>query len=378
MIYLDNAATSLPKPKSVERAMVWGLNPLPSPGRGSSSGAEAAAEVLFSLRMEAGAQFHCQPEQVILTTSCTHGLNIAIKSLMNPGDRVVVSCMEHNAVMRPLHAIGAEIHVAGKRLFDSDALLEELERLLTPDTRLCVMTHVSNVFGWQLPVEDAAEQCKKRGIPFVLDAAQSAGCLDIDMQKLGAAFIAMPGHKGLMGPQGTGLLLCGSGTKTLLEGGTGSVSRQMEMPEFLPDRLEPGTHNMPGAAGLLAGLRAVRSVGTQEILRRERELLTFAEKRLGAIPGIRLYQGKHQTGVLSFVTEGTDCVLFGEELSHRWDIALRSGLHCAPLAHETAGTIDTGTIRVSFGPMNRRQDVELLADAVELLSREQKLPQGHC
>ena len=132
--------------------------------------------------------------------------------------------MEHNAVMRPLHAIGAEIHVAGKRLFDSDALLAELERLLTPDTKLCVMTHVSNVFGWQLPVEDAAELCKKRGIPFVLDAAQSAGCLDVDMQKLGAAFIAMPGHKGLMGPQGTGLLLCGRETKTLLEGGTGSIS----------------------------------------------------------------------------------------------------------------------------------------------------------
>ena len=375
MIYLDNAATSLPKPRSVERTMVWGLNHLPSPGRGSSSGADAAAEVLFSLRMEAGAQFHCQPEQVILTTSCTHGLNIAIKSLVNPGDRVVVSCMEHNAVMRPLHAIGAEIHVAGKHLFDSDELIEELDRLLTPDTRLCVMTHVSNVFGWRLPVEEAAALCKTRGIPFVLDAAQSVGCLDIDMQELGAAFIAMPGHKGLMGPQGTGLLLCGSETKTLIEGGTGSISRQMEMPEFLPDRLEPGTHNMPGAAGLLAGLRAVRSIGTQEILRRERELLTLAEKRLGAIPGIRLYQGENQTGVLSFVTEGTDCVLFGEELSHRWDIALRSGLHCAPLAHETAGTIDTGTIRISFGPMNRRQDAEILAEAVELLSEEQK--RGH-
>lgn len=376
MIYLDNAATSLPKPRSVERAMMWGLNHLPSPGRGSSSGAETAAEVLFSLRMEAAAQFHCQPEQVILTGSCTHGLNIAIKSLVNSGDRVVVSCMEHNAVMRPLYAIGAEIHVAGKRLFDSDALLEELERLLTPETRLCVMTHASNVFGWRLPVEETAALCRKRGVPFVLDAAQSAGCLNIDMQSLGAAFIAMPGHKGLMGPQGTGLLLCGRETKTLLEGGTGSASRQMEMPEFLPDRLEPGTHNMPGAAGLLAGLRAVRSLGTREILRREREMLTLAAEMLGTIPGIRLYQGENQTGVLSFVTEGTDCVLFGEELSRRWDIALRSGLHCAPLAHETAGTIHTGTIRVSFGPTNRRQDVEILAEAVEQLSREQMLPGG--
>ena len=235
MIYLDNGATSLPKPKSVERGMVWALNHLPSPGRGSSSGADAAAELLFSLRMEAAAQFRCQPEQVVLTTSCTHGLNIAIKSLAGRGDRVVVSCMEHNAVMRPLYAIGADVHVAGRKLFDSHQLLEDLERLLTPDTKLCVMTHVSNVFGWRLPIEEAAELCKKRGIPFVLDAAQSAGCLYINMEELGAAFIAMPGHKGLLGPQGTGLLLCGSDTKTLMEGGTGSISRQMEMPEFLPD-----------------------------------------------------------------------------------------------------------------------------------------------
>ncbi len=374
MIYLDNAATSMPKPKSVERAMAWALNHLPSPGRGSSSGADAAAEVLFSLRMEAAAQFHCQPEQVVLTSSCTHGLNIAIKSLVGRGDRVVVSCMEHNAVMRPLYAIGAEIHVAGHRLFDRENMLEELDALLTPDTKLCIMTHVSNVFGWTLPVEETAALCRERGIPFVLDAAQSAGCLDIDMGKLGAAFIAMPGHKGLMGPQGTGLLLCGGETKTLLEGGTGSISRQMEMPEFLPDRLEPGTHNMPGAAGLLAGLRGVRQLGTAEILRRERELCALAAKRLGRIPGIRLYQGENQTGVLSFVTEHTDCVLFGEELSRRWDIALRSGLHCAPLAHRTAGTLDTGTIRVSFGPENRRKDVEILAEAVERLCQEQKLP----
>lgn len=374
MIYLDNGATSLPKPKSVERGMVWALNHLPSPGRGSSSGANAAAELLFSLRMEAAAQFRCQPEQVVLTTSCTHGLNIAIKSLAGGGDRVVVSCMEHNAVMRPLYAIGADVHVAGRKLFDSHQLLEDLERLLTPDTKLCVMTHVSNVFGWRLPIEEAAELCKKRGIPFVLDAAQSAGCLDIHMEELGAAFIAMPGHKGLLGPQGTGLLLCGSDTKTLMEGGTGSISRQMEMPEFLPDRLEPGTHNMPGAAGLLAGLRTVRQLGTDEILRRERELMQYTAEKLQKIPGIHTYRGKPQTGVLSFVTEGADCVLFGEELSRRWDIALRSGLHCAPLAHETAGTLDTGTIRVSFGPENTRKDADILAGAVELRMKEQKMP----
>lgn len=171
------------------------------PGRGSSSGADAAAELLFSLRMEAAAQFRCQPEQVILTTSCTHGLNIAIKSLAGRGDRVVVSCMEHNAVMRPLYAIGADVHVAGSKLFVSQQLLEELERLLTPDTKLCVMTHVSNVFGWRLPIEEAAELCKKRGIPFVLDAAQSAGCLDIDMESWARRLLPCP-PQGPLGASG--------------------------------------------------------------------------------------------------------------------------------------------------------------------------------
>lgn len=370
MTYLDHGATSLPKPKSVERAMAWAVNHLPSPGRGSSSGAEAAAELLFSLRMEAAERFDCQPEQVVLTSSCTHGLNIAIRSLVKPGDRVVISCMEHNAVVRPLYALGAQVHVAGKRLFDPEQLLEDLDALLTPDTKACIMTHVSNVFGWQLPVEQAAALCRERGIPFVLDAAQSAGCLRISMKKLGAAFLAMPGHKGLLGPQGTGLLLCNHETEPLLAGGTGSLSRQREMPEFLPDRLEAGTHNMPGAAGLLAGLRAVRQLGEEEILRREQQWMEYTAQRLEKLPGLRLFTGPMQTGVLSFVTEDRDCVLFGEQLSERWDIALRSGLHCAPLAHETAGTLETGTIRVSFGPMNRRKDADALVNAVEFMLRE--------
>ena len=370
MTYLDHGATSLPKPKSVERAMAWAVNHLPSPGRGSSSGAEAAAELLFSLRMEAAERFDCQPEQVVLTSSCPHGLNIAIQSLVKPGDRVVISCMEHNAVVRPLYALGAQVHVAGKRLFDPEQLLEDLDALLTPDTKACIMAHVSNVFGWQLPVEQAAALCRKRGIPFVLDAAQSAGCLRISMRKLGAAFLAMPGHKGLLGPQGTGLLLCNHETEPLLAGGTGSLSRQREMPEFLPDRLEAGTHNMPGAAGLLAGLRAVRQLGEEEILRREQQWMEYTAQRLEKLPGLRLFTGPMQTGVLSFVTEDRDCVLFGEQLSERWDIALRSGLHCAPLAHETAGTLETGTIRVSFGPMNRRKDADALVNAVEFMLRE--------
>ncbi len=360
MIYLDNSATSLPKPKSVERAVSWAIGHLSSPGRGSASAAEAAGEVLFQLRIEAARQFDCQEEQVVLTTSATHGLNIAIKSLAKKGDRVVISGMEHNAVLRPLYALGAKIQIARGALFDDEALLADFDRLLTKDTTLCVMTHVSNVFGWILPIRQVAELCRARRIPFVLDAAQSAGCLPVRLNALGAAFIAMPGHKGLMGPQGTGLLLCNHEANPVLEGGTGSVSRDPEMPEFLPDRLEAGTQNMPGAAGLLAGLRCVRRLGETEILHQEQALLQYAVKRLQNIPGIRLYTGQPQSGVLSFVTEGKDCIVVGEALARGWDIALRSGFHCAPIAHETAGTLETGTIRLSVGPMNQKKDLDTL------------------
>ena len=359
MIYLDNGATSLPKPNAVIRSMAWAAGHLASPGRGSSWASDQADALLYDLRMAAGELFGCDPQQVILTTSATHGLNIAIKSLVGPGDRVVISGMEHNAVVRPLHALGAKTQIARGALFDAEALLKDFDRLLTRDTRACVVTHVSNVFGWILPVEEIAEMCREREIPLVLDAAQSAGTLPVRMDELGAAFVAMPGHKGLLGPQGTGLLLCGHETKTLLEGGTGSVSRQREMPDFLPDRLEAGTQNVPGAAGLLAGLRYLRTLGLQAVLEQETYLSGLLIRRLKRIPSVRVFHGAHQTGVVSFVVEDRDSVLLAGELA-KAGIALRAGLHCAPLAHETAGTLDTGTIRASFGPHNREEDVRVL------------------
>ncbi len=368
MIYLDNAATSMPKPRSVIRAMTMAAEQLASPGRGSSMASERAEQLLYDLRMEAGTQFDCGPEQVVLTTSATHGLNIALKSIVSPGDRVVVSGMEHNAVMRPLYAIGANIQVARGRLFDNEALLQEFEQLLTPNTKLCAMTHVSNVFGWILPVSKVAELCKKRNIPFVLDASQSAGVLPVKMKELDAAFIAMPGHKGLHGPQGTGLLLCNHVAKPLLEGGTGSVSRNIEMPEFLPDRLEAGTHNMPGAAGLLAGMRYVRRMGIDNIRVREQIAKDRLASELRRIPGVRLYTGENQTGVLSFVPENADCVMLAEALGKR-GIAVRAGLHCAPLAHETAGTLDTGTLRLSPGPNTMERETVVFARNLDRILR---------
>lgn len=360
MIYLDNGATSMPKPEPVVRAVTRALRNMSSSGRGSSRAGAGADEMLFELRREAAELFSCQPKQVVLTTSATHGLNIAIKSLVKPGDRVVVSGMEHNAVMRPLFALGASVAYARGELFQRERLLEELDEKLTEDTSACIMTHVSNVFGWILPVEQVAELCRARGIPFILDASQSAGILPVSMEALSCAFIAMPGHKGLMGPQGTGLLLCNHETKTLLEGGTGSISKSLSMPEFLPDRLEPGTHNIPGYAGLLAGIRFIR--GRAGILHHERAMGGYAAELLRGIPGVHVYSGEDQTGVVSFTLEDHDCVLVAEGLSRRWDIALRAGLHCAPVAHETAGTLETGTIRVSPGVFTRKNDIRFLVE----------------
>lgn len=364
MIYLDNAATSMPKPAAVIEAMAHAAREFASPGRGSSPATQGAEEVLYELRKTAEELFACPMDRVVLTTSATHGLNIAIKSLVSKGDRVVISPMEHNAVVRPLYALGARVFVAEAPLFDGAALLASFDRLLTPDTAACIMTHVSNVFGWELPTLEVAELCRRREIPFVLDASQSAGLLPVSMEQLGAAFIAMPGHKGLQGPQGTGLLLCGHETKTLIEGGTGSVSLQREMPDFLPDRLEAGTPNIPGAAGLLAGLRQLQKEDMSMRLSRERMLCGLLASGLEEMPGIRVFTGSPQAGVLSFVAEGADCVLLGEALSQK-GIAQRAGLHCAPLAHETAGTLQTGTVRLSPGPRNTPAEIDAFFNALE-------------
>ena len=346
MIYLDHGATSFPKPACVGRAVQDAMIRCANPGRGGHPAAVAAARVVYDCREAAAGLFGCQPEQVVLTSNCTHGLNIAIRTLIAPGDRVVVSGFEHNAVVRPLYALGAKVIIAGRRLFDWKNTLEEFEAALRQGVKAAVFTHVSNVFGYILPVEEMAALCKQYGVPFILDAAQSAGCMELNVSSLGADFVAMPGHKGLLGPMGTGLLLCGRTGTPLLYGGTGSDSFRREMPEDLPERLEAGTVNVPGIAGLAAGIRYVRRLGTQRILRTEQAAAMRAAVGLRRL-GMRVFSGPHQSGTLSFIPRG-DCEEIGEKLARR-GIAVRAGLHCAPVAHESAGTLDTGTLRISFG-----------------------------
>ncbi|MBQ6852096.1 MAG: aminotransferase class V-fold PLP-dependent enzyme [Oscillospiraceae bacterium] len=346
MTYLDSGATSFHKPPAVYQAVRRAMGNYANPGRGGYPAAMGASKTVLKCREQAGAMFDCSAEQVVFTSNCTHGLNIAIRTLVKPGDRVAVSGFEHNAVTRPLHHLGAHMVVAGRKLFDWDDTLEQFEKALRGGVRAAVFTHCSNVFGYILPVEQMAQLCRQYQVPFIVDAAQSAGTLPVRMGQWGAEFIAMPGHKGLLGPQGTGMLLCGRSPEPLIQGGTGSDSKNPGMPDFLPDRAEAGTLNVPGIAGLSAGLEFLQRTGIERIHRREQREAARCAAGLKKL-GLQVFSGDHQSGTVSFVPKG-DCEEIAECLA-RQGIAVRAGLHCAPLAHESAGTLQTGTVRVSFG-----------------------------
>ena len=370
MIYFDSAATTLQKPGAVPAAVADAIHTMTTPGRGDHPAARLAAELMLRCRTEAAELFDVsQPDNVILTSNATHALNIAVKSLVSPGDTVVISGYEHNAVTRPLHALDVDLRVARGPLFNQEATLEAFRRELARGVDLAVCTHVSNVFGFILPVEEIAALCREREVPLIIDASQSAGCVPVDFETLGAAFIAMPGHKGLYGPQGTGLLLCGTDPTPLLEGGTGSESKRQAMPEFLPDRLEAGTHNITGIAGLLEGLRFLRRRGVERIAAQEGELIRRMGDGLRAMPAVEAFQSRSpavQAGVLSFRVKGRDCEEIGEALGSR-GIALRAGLHCAPLAHESGGTLETGTLRASVSAFNNSREIDQFLQAVREL-----------
>ena len=283
MIYLDSAATTLQKPPTVARAAAAAMGRMASPGRGGYPAAMAAADTIFACREAAARLFHVpEPDQVVLTMNATHGLNLAIKTLVAPGDTVLISGYEHNAVTRPLAVIpNVAVKVADAPLFRPEAMVERFRALLTPEVSCVICTHVSNVFGYVLPVGEIAGLCRQRGVPFVLDTSQSAGALPVHMAELGADFIAMPGHKGLYGPQGTGILLALDdriAARPLLAGGTGSLSEQLTQPDFLPDALESGTLNVPGIAGLREGLLFVKKQGTAALAQHKRVVRVVVQR----------------------------------------------------------------------------------------------------
>lgn len=382
-IYLDQASTSFPKAPSVADTVYRYLSDSPvNVSRGGYEAAYSVEEKIFETREQLRRLFHFtsgKSKNVIFTPNITTSLNILLKGLLKPGDHVLVSSMEHNAVMRPLvqlqkHGISFDRIPCAS---DGSLLLDQADTLIKPSTRLLVCLHGSNVCGTLMPVEQIGEFCQKHHLFFILDTAQTAGSIPIDMEKLHLSALAFTGHKGLRGPQGTGGFLIRNELipeiTPLISGGTGSISHTEEVPDFLPDRFEPGTPNIPGILGLHAALSDLEQTSMKETFRHELKLTEiFIEKILDADP-----DGKHiriigkrdlenRCPVVSVQTPEIDMALAAYELDSTYGIMTRVGLHCAPSAHKTLSTYPAGTIRFSFGPENTQSEIE---QAVEALFR---------
>ncbi len=367
MIYLDNGATSFPKPPRVSAA-VWHCmrHYAGNAGRGAHKMSVFAAEKIWETRSLLASLFHIEnPEVIVFTQNCTEGLNLGIKGILRPGDDVVISDMEHNSVYRPCIAL-AEKGV--RTLFaeaDDDGTVrpEAILKSVTPRTRMVCLQHASNVGGGINPIREIGKALHKKGILFMVDAAQTAGCVDIDVMRDYIDILAFPGHKGLLGPQGTGGLYVREGIDIhpLREGGTGSSSESPFMPDFLPDRLESGTLNLPGIVGLLEGVRFVLHHGAENIGRHERNLsMRFAEN-IKHLPGVRILgpqEGMRRTGVISLAVATRDAGEIADILNRRYGIAVRSGLHCAPLAAEKFGVLKTGSVRFSPGVFTSAREMD--------------------
>ena len=378
MIYLDNAATTFKKPQSVLDSVMNAYKESTSVGRGGYESAMKAAETVYGAREKAAELFGASaPEQVVFTSNATHALNLAIKGVLREGN-CVISGYEHNSVVRPIKACrGLECRIATGKLFCPEIIARSFERLIDKNTVFVVCTHMSNVFGYILPIERIDEICYKKGVPLIIDASQSAGSLPIKISRLRACgCICMPGHKGLYGPQGTGLLICREGEKlnTIIEGGTGSVSRDITQPAFMPDRLECGTHNVPGIAGLSAGMSYITERGEGAIMRHERSLMREIARGLRRLEGIKVFSSSDallQGGVLSFVSDKMSAEEIANVLSNK-KIAVRSGFHCSPLSHESVGTVK-GTVRVSVSDFTVENEVDVFLKTLsDILSERQK------
>jgi len=373
-VYLDNAATSFPKPEEVYRAVDRFMRENgTSAGRGQYSRAVAAEELVLETRKLLAELLGAdEPSRVILTSGATEAINLALRGLLRPGDHVVTSSMEHNAVWRCLKALQAEgvaDVTAVPSLPDGRLPPERVEQAFRPNTRLVALVQASNVTGTLLPVDRVAELARAHGALVLVDAAQTAGVFPIHVTRTGIDLLAFPGHKGLLGPPGTGGLYIGPGVRLrpLKWGGTGRESLLEDMPETLPDRYEAGTLNVPGLAGLGAGVRYVLERGVDDIREHEKTLIAHALEVLARVPGLRIYgpaDPNEQVGVISFNLAGLGPEQVAYALDEAYGIMVRAGLHCAPSAHRTIGTVETGTVRASVGVFNTEQDLDYLARAL--------------
>jgi cysteine desulfurase family protein len=380
MIYLDNSATTWPKPPGVIKAMARYLREIGgNPGRSGHSRSIDAARTLYEAREALATFFHVRdPLRIVFTLNATDALNLALKGLLHPGDHVITSSMEHNSVMRPLRDLerkGIELSVvpcSEAGLLDPD----DVEKGIRPNTKMVILTHASNVIGTVLPVRNVGRITRERDLLFLVDAAQTAGAYPINMDKDCIDLLAFTGHKSLYGPQGTGGLVIGERVREkemspLRQGGTGSRSEFEEQPDFLPDRFESGTPNGIGIAGLLAGLQYIEKRGIEAIRLHEMGLIEKLLAGLREIPRAKFYgprNGKERTATLSLNIPGLPSSEVALRLEREFEILCRSGLHCAPSAHRTIGTFPEGTVRFSLGAFNTRDEVDFALQAVSKIA----------
>ncbi|MBM4450780.1 MAG: aminotransferase class V-fold PLP-dependent enzyme [Chloroflexi bacterium] len=381
MIYLDYAATSWPKPPEVLAAMSDVLERAGgNPGRSGHSLSIEAARVVYDAREEVAGLFNASdPLRVVFTANATYAINMALLGLLRPGDEVVVSSIEHNAVMRPLRALeqrGVQVTVVQCA---SDGTLNpaDVARAVSSKTRLVAMVHGSNVMGTLLPVDEVAAIAHKVGALLLVDVAQTAGAVPIDMQAMGIDLLAFTGHKSLQGPTGVGGLVIGSSVDisqmdAVIRGGTGSQSELEEQPDKLPDKYESGTHNTVGIAGLLAGIRWLKSRGVEQIKAHEMRLTTALLEGLSGIPGLVVCGPKdavRSIAVVSFTIPGKHVSEIGLRLDEEFGILCRVGLHCTPAAHRTIGTYPEGTVRLAPGVMTALDDIHIAVSAVRRIAQ---------
>ena len=373
-IYLDNAATSYPKPESVYQALdAFARRSLANPGRSGHRMALGAERAIADGRHELNQFFHGkEPERWVFTLNCTDALNMAMKGLLVEGDHVVTTNLEHNSVSRPLRALELAGRITVTRLVadaggtvDPDAV----RAAITAKTRLVAMTHASNVVGTVQPISEIGRVARERNVLLLVDAAQTAGVLPIDVQAMHIDLLALPGHKSLMGPTGTGALYVAPGVEVVAwrEGGTGGNSLSETQPRDYPHFLEGGTPNVLGIAGLTAGIRWVRERGLESIHAHEVALVERLWKRLDELGGYRVFGHRdhaRRVGTISFLHEGLSAPDMGGILDVEFDIAIRSGLHCAPFIHLAQDTVPDGAVRVSPGPFNTSEDIDALAAAL--------------
>jgi cysteine desulfurase family protein len=372
MIYLDNAATSFPKPSEVHMEVLnCMMNYAANPGRGSHEMAIKAALKIMETRVAICELFNISsPFNLIFTSNATEALNIAIKGALKCGDHVISTVIEHNSVLRPLYSLSKNgvdvtlVHVDKAGYVSTRDIYEAIKK----STKMIIINHASNVLGSIQDIEGIGRVSKEKGILFMVDASQSAGVIPIDVQKANIDLLAFPGHKGLFGPQGTGGLFIREGIKlkNFREGGTGSNSHFMIQPDFMPDQFESGTLNTPGIAGLCEGIKYINKVGINNIQKHEENLLSYLLQELKKLPYVKVYGShsvKQRSAVLSCNIEGIDASIVGEKLNEG-GIAVRTGYHCAPLIHDIIGTENAGTVRVSPGYFNTFQEIEKLIEVI--------------